>query len=124
MMKVFSIVIIIGFCCLGCGKKAEQYGEVPTTSRTPISSILVSPQEYMSKEVVITGVITSECPSGGWIVVEEASGHRIYVDMHGSTFAPIPQRVGETVVVKGIVFQGSGRAKEVKLIGKGVLIKR
>lgn len=127
MKYLLSVVIAIflSFCCVGCGKKVENYGDIPeeNAQKTPISAILLSPNQYKDKEVVIEGVITNECPTGGFIYVDDQAGHVLYVEMHGAEFAPIPQRGGHPVVVKGIVFQGEDARKEVKLLGKGVIIR-
>jgi hypothetical protein len=118
------IVALLSLSCTGCST-TETYGDSPDekTVRTPLSAIFLSPQEYINKEVVVEGVITSECPTGGFIYVRDQSGHDIYVEMHGTSFAPIPQRTGRKVIVKGLVFQSEGSSKEVKLLGKGVLIR-
>lgn len=124
-MKHYILLMLCLFLVAGCRHRAEQFGEVPEENapRVPIASLLVSPQEYMDKEVVIEGVIASECPTGGWIGVTDAEGHRIYVDVHGAPFSPLPQRGGREVVVKGVVFQSAGTNKEIKVLGRGVLIR-
>ncbi|MFH1094298.1 MAG: hypothetical protein V1739_09155 [Candidatus Omnitrophota bacterium] len=125
---LISGLIVIGFLALylaGCGPKIEKFGEAPdeTQVKTAIATLLVNPQNYQDKEVVVEGVISSECPTGGWIRVNENSGASIYVEMHGSSFAPIPQRVGKKVLVKGTVYQSEGSDKEIKLLGKGLVIR-
>jgi hypothetical protein len=117
--------VLLGLLFVGCGRSLEKYGEVPDASaqKTPISAILFSPNEYGGKDVVIEGTISAECPTGGWIHVEDTSGHRIYVEFHGAEFAPIPQRAGRGVVVKGTVYVSEGGSKEVQLLGKGILIQ-
>lgn len=127
-MKRFLIMVLFLFMCLwfqGCQQQSESFGEVPEENapRIPISALLFSPNEYIDKEVVIEGVIASECPTGGWIGVIDSSGHKIYVEMHGALFAPLPQRGGREVVVKGVVFQSEGATKEIKMLGKGVIIR-
>lgn len=121
-------VVLIGlfaFYLTGCGSKIEKFGEVPeeTAIKTVIGTILLNPQNYVDKEVVVEGVIGSECPTGGWIRVKDNSGGSIYVEMHSASFAPIPQRVGKSVLVKGTVYQSEGSDKEIKLFGKGLVIK-
>lgn len=120
----FAIAAITVLCCISCEKSSERYGEIPDEKaiRTPISTILFSPQQYLNQEVVIEGTIASECPTGGWIKVKDTAGHNLYVEFHGATFAPIPQRVGRKVIVKGVVFQSESASKEVQLLGKGVMI--
>lgn len=130
MKKVFIILatVLIGLTALylaGCSPKVEKFGDAPLESaaKTAIGTILLNPQNYVDKEVTIEGTIASECPTGGFINVRDNSGGTIYVEMHGSSFAPIPQRVGKGVIVKGIVYQGEGTPKEVKILGKGLVIK-
>lgn len=129
MKKIFliSIVLLTGISALymsGCGAKVEKFGDAPDENapKTAIGTILLNTQSYIDKEVIIEGVIASECPTGGWINVKDNSG-TIYVEMHGTSFAPIPQRVGKNVVVKGTVYQAGGVTKELKILGKGLIIK-
>jgi len=125
--KAFVIlgVALIGLYISGCGPQVERFGEAPdeTAPKTSIGTVLLNPQSHIDKEVIVEGTIASECPTGGWINVRDASGAAIYVEMHSAPFAPIPQRVGKGVVVKGSVYQSEGAAKETKLLGKGLIIK-
>jgi uncharacterized protein YdeI (BOF family) len=129
MKKGFVVLAIlllgVSLNIIGCGSRIERFGEAPeeTASKTSISTILFNPQNYIDKEVVVEGTIASECPTGGWINVRDASGATIYVEMHSAPFAPIPQRVGKSVLVKGLVYQSEGSTKETKLLGRGLVIK-
>ncbi len=130
MKKIFVILgvvstVLFGLYILGCASGIEKFGDVPldNSTKTAVGTILLNPQNYIDQDVIIEGVIASECPTGGWINVRDASGAAIYVEMHGASFAPIPQRVGESVIVKGTVYQGEGATKETKLLGKGLVIK-
>ena len=130
-MKKISMILgvvligLFGLYILGCGSKIERFGDVPQENapNIAIGTILLNPQSYIDKDVIIEGVIASECPTGGWINVQDKSGGTIYVEMHGSSFAPIPQRVGRNVIVKGTAYQSGGTTKEIKLLGKGLIIK-
>ncbi len=130
MKKIYMILGVVliglfGLYILGCGPKIERFGDVPQENapKTAIGTILLNPQNYIDKDVIIEGVIASECPTGGWINVRDASGAAIYVEMHSAPFAPIPQRVGKSILVKGLVYQSEGTTKETKLLGKGLVIK-
>ncbi len=131
MNKNFLILLgivltgVLGLYLAGCSPKAEKFGEAPdeAQARTAIGTILLNPKNYLDKEVVVEGILASECPTGGWIRVKDSSGGTIYVEMHSASFAPIPQRVGKNVSVKGAVYQSEGGDKEVKLLGKGLVIK-
>lgn len=116
---------VLGLYLAGCAPKQEKFGEAPEAAqtRTAIGTILLNPKSYLDKEVVVEGVLASECPTGGWIRVKDNSGGTIYVEMHSAPFVPIPQRVGKSVAVKGIVYQSAGADKEVMLLGKGLVIK-
>lgn len=117
--------VVVGLCCVCCGEKMEKYGDVTGMDgpKAPIALLLYSPKDYIGKQVVIEGVIATECPAGGWIRVEDKDGHSIYVEFHGAAFAPIPQRVGRKVTAKGVVFQSEGAFKEVQILGKGVVVQ-
>ena len=128
-MKKFTVLAfflcIFGLYIAGCGQRIETFGEAPADNapRTAIGTILLNPKTYLDKEVVVEGTIASECPAGGFIYVRDNSGGTIYVEMHGAPFAPIPQRTGKDVSVKGIVYESNGAKKETKLLGKGLVIK-
>lgn len=126
-LMILAIILsgLFGLYIVGCGPRIEKFGEAPeeTAAKTSVSAVLFNPQSYVDKEVVVEGTIASECPTGGWINVKDASGSTIYVEMHSAPFAPIPQRVGQRVLVKGLVYQSEGSTKETKLLGKGLVIK-
>jgi len=115
-MKYFSIGAVVLTALLaavwatGCGsaKQAPVYGrEIP--SEMPVTNaaeILTSPEAFEGKDVLVSGKITSECPSGGWIWVHDGSGD-IYVNMH-PTNVFIPQKVGSSVRAMGKVVLESG----------------
>lgn len=120
-----SLIIVFGIFVSGCGERIEKFGDAISDSepKTAIASILFNPQKYEGKDVVIEGKISSECPTGGFIYVQDASGGTIYVEMHSAPFAPIPQRTGSIVQAKGTVYLSGGAAKETKLLGKGLVIR-
>jgi len=130
MKKIFVVLgvvstVLFGLYISGCGPGIEKFGDTPSedAAKTAIGTILLNPKLYNDKEVVIEGVIASECPTGGFIYVRDNTNATIYVEMHGATFAPIPQRPGRRVIVKGTVYQTEGATKETKLLGKGLIIK-
>jgi hypothetical protein len=106
---VLASVLVAGWAT-GCGsaKQAPVYGrEIPADMQvTTAGEILTSPEAFEGKDVLVSGKITSECPSGGWIWVKDGSGD-IYVNMH-PTNVFIPQRVGSNVRAMGKVVLESG----------------
>jgi hypothetical protein len=130
MKKMFVIsglmlTLVFTLFLFGCGVKVEKFGDAPVESDAKVSvgTILVSPQNYLKKSVVVSGTISSECPSGCWINVKDDSGAVVYVEMQGADFSPIPQRVGKKVIVKGMVYQTEDASKETRILGKGLVIK-
>ncbi len=121
---IISLFTLYFWGCSGSSGE-EKFGEVldEKAPKTAVGTILLNTKDFIDKDVVVEGVIASECPSGGWINVKDTSGATIYVEMHGASFAPIPQRVGKNVIVKGVVYQTGGENKETKLLGKGLVIK-
>ena len=122
---VVFLVVIFGLFVSGCSQGIEKFGDTISDSepKTAIGSILFNPQKYSGKDVVLDGKIVSECPTGGFIYVQDTSGGTIYVEMHSAPFAPIPQRTGKAVQIKGTVYLSGGAAKETKLLGKGLVIR-
>lgn len=120
-MKYLSIGAVVLAALLaavwatGCGsaKQAPVYGrEIPSDMPvTTAAEILARPETFEGKDVLVSGKITSECPSGGWIWVRDGSGD-IYVNMH-PTNVFIPQRVGRNVRAVGKVVLESGSAQVV-----------
>jgi uncharacterized protein YdeI (BOF family) len=103
---------------VGCSTTTvSKYGKaIPTGAQVvPAKDILDNPTGFEGKEVVVTGKITSECPSGGWVWVKDASGE-IYVNMH-PTNVFIPQKVGKTVKAMGTVVLEQGRPQ---VVGAGL----
>jgi len=82
-----------------------------------IADILQNASAYEGKMVVIEGMIETECPSGCWFIVNDATGS-IYVDILPSNFV-IPQKRGEDAKVYGEVVIKDG---DPMIIGKMVEI--
>lgn len=82
-----------------------------------IMDILQNASAYEGKMVVIEGMIETECPSGCWFIVNDATGS-IYVDILPSNFV-IPQKRGEDAKVYGEVVVKDG---DPMIIGKMVEI--
>lgn len=115
-ISVITAVLALGMvgCKTATGSKVGAV--IPTDAQiVPAKSILDNPATYEGKQVVVTGKITSECPSGCWFWVKDASGE-IYVDINPSNLF-IPQRVGRTVKVTGTVVLEQGRPQ---VVGTGL----
>ncbi|MDD1727400.1 MAG: hypothetical protein LUQ08_06290 [Methanothrix sp.] len=82
-----------------------------------IMDILQNAAAYEGKMVVIEGMIETECPSGCWFIVNDATGS-VYVDILPSNFV-IPQKRGEDAKVYGEVVVKDG---DPMIIGKMVQI--
>ena len=82
-----------------------------------IADILQNASAYEGKMVVIEGMIETECPSGCWFIVNDATGS-VYVDILPSNFV-IPQKRGEDAKVYGEVVVKDG---DPMIIGKMVEI--
>ena len=82
-----------------------------------IMDILQNASAYEGKMVVIEGMIETECPSGCWFIVNDATGS-VYVDILPSNFV-IPQKRGEDAKVYGEVVVKDG---DPMIIGKMVQI--
>ena len=82
-----------------------------------IADILQNASAYEGKMVVIEGMIETECPSGCWFIVNDATGS-VYVDILPSNFV-IPQKRGEDAKVYGEVVIKDG---DPMIIGKMVEI--
>ncbi len=126
-MKYFALglVLMAAAAVVGCGSrraaaKAATYGKAISTGMviTSAREILNNPTAWEGRDVLVAGKITSECPSGGWIWVEDGTGD-IYVDMH-PTNVFIPQRVGSNVQAMGRVVLESGQPH---VVGYGLALR-
>lgn len=117
------LVLLVAVLALiaGCGgaktTKTETYGRaIPADiAVTTAAAIHADPAAFEGQELLVAGRITSECPSGGWVWINDGTAD-IYVDMH-PTNVFIPQRVGRNVRALGRVVVESGRAR---VVGEGL----
>lgn len=79
------------------------------TPGVTLGGLIKDPAAYDGKELVLKGKIAIECGSGCWFFLDDGTG-QVYVDLAENNFA-IPQMVGSTVVVKGIVRVENGDPK-------------
>jgi hypothetical protein len=120
------LALAVGLSVFGCGAKtggpakANVYGKaVPADMAvTTAREILNNPQAWEGKDVLVAGKITSECPSGGWVWVQDSTG-QIYVNMH-PTNVFIPQAVGKNVRAMGKVVLESGQPS---VVGYGLELR-
>jgi len=108
------VMLVVSAVVVGCGAKtgagkSNAYGKaIPADMAvTTAKEILTNPQAWEGKDVLVAGKITSECPSGGWVWVQDSTG-QVYVNMH-PTNVFIPQRVGKMVRAMGKVVLESGQ---------------
>jgi len=117
-MKYFTlglVVAVVALLAIGCGggtragAKSNAYGKaIPTDMAvTTAKEILTNPQAWEGKDVLVVGRIASECPSGGWVWVQDSTG-QVYVNMH-QTNVFIPQHVNGGVRAMGKVVLESGQ---------------
>jgi len=117
------VALVAAVVVLGCGAKktgaakSNAYGKaIPADMAvTSAREILTNPQAWEGKDVLVTGRIASECPSGGWVWVQDSTG-QVYVNMH-PTNVFIPQHVGKNVRAMGKVVLESGQPS---VIGYGL----
>jgi uncharacterized protein YdeI (BOF family) len=120
-----GLLLVAAALVAGCGggkaaAKTDAYGKaIPADMAvTAAKTILDDPAAFDGKDVLVAGKIVSECPSGGWIWVQDSTA-QIYVNMH-PTNVFIPQRVGSTVRAMGKVVLESGQPQ---VVGYGLELK-
>jgi hypothetical protein len=120
------VMLVAAAVMVGCGAKtggtakSNAYGKaIPADMAvTTAKEILTNAQTWEGKDVLVAGKITSECPSGGWIWVQDSTG-QVYVNMH-PTNVFIPQHVGKMVRATGKVVLESGQPS---VVGYGLELK-
>jgi hypothetical protein len=118
-----GLALVVAAVIVGCGAKkagtakSNAYGKaIPADMAvTTAKEIVANPQAWEGKDVLVAGKITSECPSGGWVWVQDSTG-QVYVNMH-PTNVFIPQHVGKNVRAMGKVVLESGQAS---VVGTGL----
>ena len=117
------VAVVVLVAVVGCGSGTSgatsskgKFGQaIPVDmAMTPAKDVLAAPKDFEGKDVLVKGKITSECPSGGWVWLQDGSD-QIYVNMH-RTNVFIPQKVGSTVRAMGKVVLEQGRP-QVEAIG-------
>jgi len=113
ILAVAAVVVGCGAKTATGGAKANAYGKAIPADMTVTSAreILTNAQAWEGKDVLVAGKITSECPSGGWIWVQDSTG-QVYVNMH-PTNVFIPQHVNGGVRAMGKVVLESGQPQVV-----------
>jgi uncharacterized protein YdeI (BOF family) len=82
---------------------------------TKIKDILQNPKAYSDQTVIVEGKIISECGSGCWFTLKDASA-LIYIDLAPNNMV-IPQKRGSNARVTGkVIYEGS----DVYLVGSKV----
>ncbi len=112
-----ALIVALGAAAVvvGCGAKkaggakSNAYGKaIPADMAvTTAREILTNPQAWEGKDVLLAGKIAGECPSGGWIWLQDSTG-QVYVNMH-QTNVFIPQHVNGGVRAMGKVVLESGQ---------------
>ncbi len=82
-----------------------------------IQEIINNEPAYDSKNVVIEGLIETECPSGCWFILNDGSAS-LYIDILPSNFV-IPQKTGSQAKVYGEV---TTKDNDPMIVGKIVKI--
>jgi outer membrane protein assembly factor BamB len=99
---LLSIVLLAG--CTTQSSSAQ-----PLSPGVTNGAIIKDPAVYEGKDLVLKGKIAIECGSGCWFLLDDGTG-QLYVDLADNNFA-IPQLVGSTVVVKGVIRVENGDPK-------------
>lgn len=125
MLRTITSALLAGLvlAVVGCGSgkgtvsSGSKLGQaIPADmAATTAKQLTDSAAAYEGKDVLVTGTITSECPSGCWIFVQDKTGE-IYVST-STTGIVIPQRVHRSVRVMGKVVLEQGRPQ---IAGTGV----
>jgi len=119
-LTIVNVVIIVSLALMlaGCAKPSGYGKAIDMTEITKIADILANPADFEGKEVLLSGKILTECPTGCWFVLGYDQV-QIYVDLGPFGFA-LPQHVGATALAQGKIKKSP---QGVMLIGEGVTIK-
>jgi len=115
--------LINALCLLGLAllvlssAQAKDEPAEPKGEEVKIIDILQDAAAFEGQNVIVEGIIETECPSGCWFIVNDDTGS-IYVDILPSNFV-IPQKRGEDAKVYGEVVIKDG---DPMIVGKMVKI--
>lgn len=110
MPVVVTGMLLSAILIAGCTTPSSPAGTATTLSNgVTNSAIIKDPAAFEGKTVVLKGKIEGECGSGCWFLLDDGTG-QLYVDLAKNNFA-IPQLVGSTVVVNGVIGVENGDPK-------------
>lgn len=119
-LATITLLLVAAFVLTGCNKRPpEKYGKpITVQTKTPVKTVLATPETFIDQDVVIEGKITTVCPSGCWFDVE-SEGLELHVDIKPNGFV-IPQKAGAKATVQG---RARIRDNQVDFVGTGVIIQ-
>jgi hypothetical protein len=106
MLKKSLFLLVLFFFVNRINAEGEKYGkEITLKDKTPVSSILTSPEKFDGKTVLVEGKILNVCNSMGcWIeVAGEKEGEKIRVKVEDGVIVFPQDSKGKTALVEGVV---------------------
>jgi hypothetical protein len=123
---VFAITVLILWPFITLADQPEVLGNgVTAGDAVPVKALLIDPERYVGKTVVVDGIVTSigiedsrririsesdgvravnlELPPSGFVVPEDAVGRRILAEGRFDRIEPEPGKVGYIIRVTGAV---------------------
>lgn len=106
-MKLWVVLLSLVFSAASLSAQQKTYGkEISAKEKVLISSILISPEKYVGKKVLIEGTVVNVCEKRGcWI---EIAGDKPYTKMKikvndGEIVFPVSEK-GKKATVEGEVY--------------------
>lgn len=115
MLKRSFLIIALFLFVTKINAEGEKYGkEITLKDKTPVTSILSSPEKFEGKTVLVEGKILNVCQSMGcWIEVSgENEGEKILVKVEDGVIVFPKDSKGKTALVEGVVAEVQPSAEE------------
>lgn len=106
MLKKSLLILVLLLFVTKIKAEGEKYGkEITLKDKTPISSILTSPEKFDGKTVLVEGKILNVCQNMGcWIeVAGENEGEKIMVKVEDGVIVFPKDSKGKIALVEGVV---------------------
>ena len=108
LLKILVVIILSITVLFALGDDRDKYGkEITLKEKTSISSILINPEDFLDKTVLVEGEVLDVCSMMGcWIELKaEVEGEKIKVKVKDGEIVFPQEAKGEMALVEGTVYK-------------------
>src|SRR3989304_8359451 len=108
LLKILVVIILSITVLFALGDDKDKYGkEITLKEKTSISSILINPEDFLDKTVLVEGEVLDVCSMMGcWIELKaEVEGEKIKVKVKDGEIVFPQEAKGKMALVEGTVYK-------------------